>query len=139
MLAFVNAGHNAPIVLRNGEAIRLEAGGPVIGLLKQAAYVQAACQLCPGDMFIGYTDGISEAMTADDDEWGEERMIETARRYRDLPPAQIIERTIAGADAFTSGTPQYDDMTLVCVKVACITDIPLQPRPNSSKAVEMLK
>ncbi|MDQ6664526.1 MAG: SpoIIE family protein phosphatase, partial [Acidobacteriota bacterium] len=55
MLHFVNAGHNAPVVLRGGEVFRLEDGGPVIGLLKQASYTQASFQLSPGDLFVGYT------------------------------------------------------------------------------------
>ncbi len=54
--------------------------------------------LSPGDTLLAYTDGISEAMTSDDEEWGEERMI-------------------AAADAFTAGAPQHDDMTLVIVKL----------------------
>ncbi|MDQ6664318.1 MAG: serine/threonine-protein phosphatase, partial [Acidobacteriota bacterium] len=114
---FVNAGHNAPVVLRGGEVFRLEDGGPVIGLLKQASYTQASFQLNPGDLFVGYTDGISEAMTMDNQEWSEERMIEAIQRCRHEKPEVMIQNVIANADAFTASAPQYDDMTLVCVKV----------------------
>jgi sigma-B regulation protein RsbU (phosphoserine phosphatase) len=116
-LAFVNAGHNPPIVLRGEEVLRLEADGPVVGLLPQAMYGQSALVLAPGDILLAYTDGISEAMTMDDEEWGEERMIAAAQACRGLPAAQMIDRMIAAADAFAAGAPQHDDMTLVVVKV----------------------
>jgi sigma-B regulation protein RsbU (phosphoserine phosphatase) len=69
--------------------------------------------LQPGDIFIGYTDGISEAMTSDDEEWGEDRMIEAALASHQLCPKQLLEALMAGADSFTAGAPQHDDMTLV--------------------------
>ena len=72
-----------PVLLRNGEVIRLEAGGPVVGLLPFAPYVEQALTLEPGDVLLLYTDGISEAMTHEDEEWGEERMIAAARKVRD--------------------------------------------------------
>jgi len=118
-LAFVNAGHNPPAVLRGEEVLRLEADGPVVGLLPHAQYRQSSIVLAAGDILLAYTDGISEAMTKDDEEWGEERMIAAAEACRALPPRQMIERLMAAADAFTAGAPQHDDMTLVVVKVAC--------------------
>jgi len=116
-LAFVNAGHNPPVVLRGEEVLRLEADGPVVGLLPHAQYGQSSLMLSPGDILLAYTDGISEAMTVDDEEWGEDRMIAAAQACRTLPAAQMIERLMAAADAFTAGAPQHDDMTLVVVKV----------------------
>lgn len=116
-LALVNAGHNPPIVLRGGDVLRLEADGPVVGLLPHAQYEQSSVALAPGDILLAYTDGISEAMTIDDEEWGEDRMIAAAQACRALPAAQMIERLMAAADAFTAGAPQHDDMTLVIVKV----------------------
>ena len=84
-LAFVNAGHNPPVVLRGEEVLRLEADGPVVGLLAHATYGQSSLALSPGDILLAYTDGISEAMTVDDEEWGEERMIAAAQACRGLP------------------------------------------------------
>jgi sigma-B regulation protein RsbU (phosphoserine phosphatase) len=114
----VNAGHNPPVVLRGETVLRLDADGPVVGLLPQAQYGQSWLVLAPGDILLAYTDGISEAMTMDDEEWGEERMIAAAQAFSELPAAQMIERMIAAADAFTAGAPQHDDMTLVIVKLA---------------------
>jgi len=117
-LAFVNAGHNPPVVIRGEEVLRLEADGPVVGLLPGVHYRQSSLNLVPGDILLAYTDGISEAMTAEDEEWGEERMIAAACECRELPAARMIESLIAAADAFTAGAPQHDDMTLVIVKLA---------------------
>jgi sigma-B regulation protein RsbU (phosphoserine phosphatase) len=115
-LIYVNAGHNAPMILRD-EVIRLDAGGPVVGLLKGAGYEQGECQLEPGDVLVGFTDGISEAMTADDEEWEEERMLAALEACRGRSAAEMIDSVMAAADAFTAGAPQHDDMTLVVVKV----------------------
>jgi len=117
LLQFVNAGHNAPMLVRGAECIRLEAGGPVVGLLKQAEYQQMSFQLQPGDILVGYTDGISEAMTVADEEWGEERMLEAIAACRERPAREMIEIILQGADTFTAGAPQYDDMTLSVAKV----------------------
>lgn len=121
-LTYVNAGHNPPMVLRNvnddKEVLRLdEAGGCVVGLLPNFPYRQACVTLEPGDVFIGFTDGISEAMNPSDEEWGEERMLEAARECDELSASDIIARLIAGADQFAAGAKQHDDMTLVVVRV----------------------
>ena len=116
-LEFVNAGHNAPVILRGNEILRLEAGGPVVGLLPKAAYKQDAINLQPGDIFLGYTDGVSEAMNHAEDEWGEEGMIASAQGHAHLDSAAMIDRIIADADAFANGAEQHDDMTLLVMKL----------------------
>jgi sigma-B regulation protein RsbU (phosphoserine phosphatase) len=117
VLDCVNAGHNPPVVLRNGEVIRLEADGPVVGLLPFAPYTEQSLTLEPGDLLILYTDGISEAMTQQDEEWGEERMIEAALNVREKPAEEILQAVFAAADQFTAGAPQHDDMTLLVLKL----------------------
>ncbi len=73
---YVNAGHNPPVVLRaDGSEVRLEAGGPVVGLLQRLTYQTGTVELFPGDLVVAYTDGFSEAMTARQEEWGEARML----------------------------------------------------------------
>jgi sigma-B regulation protein RsbU (phosphoserine phosphatase) len=116
-LDYVNAGHNPPVVLRGAEILRLEATGPVVGLLADAPYQQAYCQILAGDILIAFTDGMSEALTIDDEEWGEERMIAAAQSCRALPPAAMIDSLMLSADAFAAGAPQHDDMTLVIMRI----------------------
>ena len=122
VFTYVNAGHNPPMVLRrtkNGtiHVIRLEAGGPVVGLFPHAPYQQGSLVLEPGDLFIGFTDGISEAMNREEEEWGEERLIPAVAANTGRSAAEIIPSIMAEADRFVSGAPQHDDMTLVVMKM----------------------
>ncbi len=115
---FVNAGHNAPVILRGDEVVRLEAGGPVVGLLPRALFGGDSCQLQPGDTFIAFTDGISEAQAESEEEWEEDRFIAAALACRELPARKMIDAIFQAADVFTGKAKQYDDMTLVVFKLA---------------------
>lgn len=121
-LSYVNAGHNPPLVLRGSRQIPLEATGTVIGLLCDASYGRAEIALEPGDVLIAYTDGISEAMNAAEQEWGEESMVAAARTLlerRDgaATAQELLDSVLKAADAFTQGAPQHDDMTLLVMMV----------------------
>ncbi|HEY1240807.1 MAG TPA: SpoIIE family protein phosphatase [Bryobacteraceae bacterium] len=87
-LRYVNAGHNPPMILRGREVLRLEASGPVVGLLKNATYEQAEFDLRHTDVLVGFTDGISEALTVEEEEWGEERLIDAVRESMTSPPGK---------------------------------------------------
>ena len=115
-LAYVNAGHNPPMILRSGGVVRLEATGMVVGLMPHSDYTMHTCQLQPGDIFIGYTDGISEAMNEQDEEWDEDRFIAAARACAKGSAKEMIEAILRGADSFTGAAPQFDDMTLLVMK-----------------------
>jgi sigma-B regulation protein RsbU (phosphoserine phosphatase) len=123
--AFVNGGHNPPMIFRKNEVLRLEDGGPVVGLFKAARYSQASVELAAGDVLLFYTDGISEAMNSSDEEWGEERMIDAVRACQCRPAQEMIGELMEAADAFVAGAPQHDDMTIVVVKlVGQVSDLP---------------
>jgi phosphoserine phosphatase RsbU/P len=115
-LAYVNAGHETPLVLRkdgrNDRTIPLQRGGPVIGMLRKAAYREGVVSLNPGDMLVACTDGLCDAMNPGGEEWGWRRLVETIlacgrRRARD-----IVDQVMKAAERFAAGTPQFDDMTL---------------------------
>ncbi len=119
---YVNAGHNPPFILRKTSGgtihvIRLDAGGIVVGLFPETPYQQGYLKLEPGDVFVGFTDGISEAMNRAEEEWGEEKLIPAAAAHADKPACEMIPSLIADADRFADGAPQHDDMTLVVLKV----------------------
>ena len=120
-LTYVNAGHNPPIVLRRIEGlthvIRLDAGGPVVGLFREAPYQQASLTLEPGDILVGFTDGVSEAMNIQDEEWGEERLLPALEACANQKAAEMIPSVMNAADRFVNGAPQHDDMTLVVMKL----------------------
>jgi sigma-B regulation protein RsbU (phosphoserine phosphatase) len=113
-LSYVNAGHNAPIVVRNSgsQVTRLETGGSVIGLLPQR-YELGVFHLQPGDLVVLFTDGVSESMNSRDEEWGEDSLIQLAQTCYALTALQVMTRILAAAQAFAAGAPQHDDMTLV--------------------------
>jgi phosphoserine phosphatase RsbU/P len=122
VLTYVNAGHNPPVVLRGIQVIRLEATGTVIGLIPDAPYTRAGILLHPGDVLLCFTDGISEAMTQADEEWGEDRMIDCAQQLITQPECnasaeQILNCILEAADIFTVGAPQHDDMTLLVCSI----------------------
>lgn len=126
LMTYVNAGHNPPVILRAGQAIPLEATGTVVGLLPDAEYEQATIALHPGDALLAFTDGISEAMTAEEEEWGEDRMTAYASHLHQrtgctITAQQLLTGILAAADTFTAGAPQHDDMTLL---IATITYAP---------------
>ena len=135
-LECVNAGHNPPVLLRKGAVIRLEADGPVVGLLPNAPYTEQSLTLEPGDLLILYTDGISEAMTNDDEEWGEERMIASATAVRNKSAADVLKAMFADADQFTAGAPQHDDMTLLVLQLdkSPSLDLPMPQIVETAKA-----
>src|SRR5271156_5910957 len=130
-LDYVNAGHNAPVLLRptapgmdsfcNPESPcteqRLEIGGPVIGILTEVHYDQGRLQLYPYDTLIAFTDGISEAMTAEYEEWGEDRLIAAARKNNHRSAHDTVTALIECVDRFTAGAAQNDDLSVVVLKV----------------------
>jgi sigma-B regulation protein RsbU (phosphoserine phosphatase) len=120
-LCYVNAGHCPPILLRSvadGQKIeRLDqAGGTVVGLLPECAYQQAEVRLDPGDLLVIYTDGFSEAMSPNQEEWGETRLLNAVASCDGLPAKDCITRIMQAADNFAAGAPQSDDMTLVILR-----------------------
>jgi sigma-B regulation protein RsbU (phosphoserine phosphatase) len=98
------------------EILRLDTGGSVIGLLPTCGYQQGRVTLGEGDLLVAFTDGISEAMNVDDQEWGEDRMIEAVLRARTLSPPALISHIMAAADSFVGGAAQHDDMTVVVAR-----------------------
>jgi phosphoserine phosphatase RsbU/P len=115
---YVNAGHNPPMLFHRagGAVTRLEPGGTVVGLLEDACYEQGSVLVSPGDTLVFYTDGISEAMNLEDEEWGEERMMEAIREWQGGSAQELMESLFASATGFAGSAPQHDDMTLVVLR-----------------------
>lgn len=118
--SYVNAGHCPPILLRGAPGHEIErldkAGGTVVGLVPDVAYDQARVDLAPGDLLVIYTDGFSEAMNPKLEEWGETRLLNAVKSCDGLPAKDAISKIMQAADAFASGAPQSDDMTLVILR-----------------------
>jgi sigma-B regulation protein RsbU (phosphoserine phosphatase) len=117
---FVNAGHNPPMIFHRTDGdltvTRLEPGGTVVGLLEDARYEQGSVRLRPGDVLVAFTDGISEAMNLEDEEWGEDRLIESIRECRSSTAQELLDCIFGAATRFAGAAPQHDDMTLVVIR-----------------------
>ncbi len=116
-IRYVNAGHNPGFVVRlNGETVWLKSTGPPLGLLPAADFTAGEVKLQPGDTFFVYTDGITEAENPDEEEFGEQRLLETGVRYRDAALTDIAAAVERDVETFAQGVPFADDRTLVMVR-----------------------
>lgn len=114
-LTYTNAGHYPPILVRaDGSVERLVAGGPVLGLFPDATYEQGAAAFAAGDRLVLFTDGITEARNLGDEEFGEERLIETSICHRTCGAETLQARLVDAVTRFTSGHFQ-DDATLIVI------------------------
>jgi sigma-B regulation protein RsbU (phosphoserine phosphatase) len=115
-LTYCNAGHNPPIVLGKAGVRRLEAGGPVVGLLEAAPYVQATETLDRGDIVVLFSDGVSEAFNVAGEDFGEARLLEVTRKSAESSTQQLLEQIIAAVRTFTTGAAQSDDITVMVLR-----------------------
>jgi phosphoserine phosphatase RsbU/P len=118
-LTYVNAGHNPPILLRAGSstAEELEATGIAIGAMDDAAYEQREVSLASGDVIVLYTDGVTEAVNDREEMFEIPRLMDVIMRTREGSARGMVEAIIAAVTEFSKGQPQYDDITLMVVKV----------------------
>lgn len=112
----VNAGHNAPLLLRGDVFRTLPASGPPLGVLRQGGYAEFDEDLARGDLLVAYSDGISEALAADGAEWGEERLRASILRARDLPVEDLGRAILADVGGFLGGERPHDDQSLVILR-----------------------
>jgi serine phosphatase RsbU (regulator of sigma subunit)/pSer/pThr/pTyr-binding forkhead associated (FHA) protein len=119
-LTYCNAGHNPPLILsRSGSARtmrRLECGGPIVGLFETATYDEETVKLASGDWLVIFSDGVSEAMSANGEEYGEERIIECVETHVSLEPRQVLEALFADVREFARGAAQSDDITAMVLR-----------------------
>ncbi|HXT51807.1 MAG TPA: SpoIIE family protein phosphatase [Thermoanaerobaculia bacterium] len=116
-LAWANAGHNSALLVRaGGEVERLAACGPPLGALPTAAYSTRETTLQPGDLLLIYTDGITEAVAPDDEEFGIQRLADVAQRQRALPLPELRREIERALDDFARGVPYADDRTMLFIR-----------------------
>jgi sigma-B regulation protein RsbU (phosphoserine phosphatase) len=117
-LHYANAGHNWPILVRaNGTVEQLKVGGPIIGAFPFMEYESASLSLKQGDVLFMFTDGLSEAMDAQEREYGEERIAKIVHNYRHLNPDDLVRRVLADVRAYDPTDPPRDDTTIVALKL----------------------
>jgi serine phosphatase RsbU (regulator of sigma subunit) len=126
-LRYVNAGHNAPYLLRAGRASpdnpavpeieQLSVGGTVVGMFPEMGYEEATVELFPGDVLFAFTDGVPEAHNPDNEEFGEERLQQLLRQTAHLPADEISARISADMKNWIRDAEQYDDLTFIVMKM----------------------
>ncbi len=120
LLRYCNAGHNPPFVISGNRALRLEDGGPVVGLLPGVPYGQGEVQLSAGDRIVIFSDGVSEAMDAAGNEFGDERLLAAIHAAHatneDVDAPRLVDDVIAAVRVFTAGAAQSDDITAMVVR-----------------------
>jgi len=115
---YTNAGHNPPYLLRsNGTIENLEEGGLILGIFKTTEqYAEASVTLSPGDILVMYTDGVSEAMNQQSEQYTEERLEAILKKSTQLSAQEIIQQVQKDLGTHTQSTPQSDDITMLVLK-----------------------
>ena len=114
-ITYVNAGHNAPILLRGNEQMLLDKGGPILGILKDASYEEGMAQISEGELLLFYTDGITEA-ERDGEYFGEKRLLELIRSNIQKHTAELLESIFEKVAEFSGNASQSDDRTAIVLK-----------------------
>jgi phosphoserine phosphatase RsbU/P len=112
-LHYVNAGHNPPVVMhRNGSHERLTEGGIVLGAFPNQSFATGSVRLQSGDRLVLYTDGVTEAANANDEEFGDARLIEVISEHRGASAEHLQAQILASAGQFCANH-WHDDATLL--------------------------
>ena len=116
-IRYVNAGHNPPIMVGpGGAATTLTCGGMVLGMFEDVPYEEGEAELGPGEALLVFSDGVTETWSPDDQEYGDERLLEVAVENVGLDAAGLHDRILASVDAFAAGRKPADDRTLIVIK-----------------------
>lgn len=116
-MVFVNAGHVPPCLLSaSGAEIRLVCGGPVVGLLEDVSFEIGSLDLAPGDLIAMVSDGVTEACSPDDREFGERRLFDSLRRSREGGAEDALGAIVDAVHAWTGPAGCGDDLTAVVLK-----------------------
>lgn len=115
---YVNAGHNPPLLIRDGKIIKLEIGGMILGVMKtMTPYRSEKIELIKDDVLVMFTDGISEAMNKRGEEFSDETLEKLSLESAADTAENIMKKIQSEVQRFTDGANQSDDITLVVIKV----------------------
>jgi len=122
-LEYVNAGHDAPLLIRRNGISTLFDGGLLLGALNDMEYDVGRERLVPGDIIIAYTDGITEAMNTLEMEFGVDNLINDTRKMREDSAKIIVETVLNNVKVFMGGASDpWDDLTILAMKVLSLRE-----------------
>ncbi len=116
-LDYVNAGQNPPVVVpvTGAPALMREISGPPAGVMEGLSYRRLSRQLAPGDRLVIYTDGVTEAMTDTNEEYGTDRLLSLLEAGRGQDAKQLVDCVLDDVRAHSGAAEQSDDLTLLCL------------------------
>ncbi len=115
-MTFINGGHNPPVLIRNdGRLEHLEASGTMIGAFDTCTWSECEVKLEPGDSFLVFSDGVTEADKGDE-QYSDERLESALSRLVALGPDELVKTIMSEVDEFLAGAPHSDDVTMLAVK-----------------------
>ena len=117
-LAYVNAGHNPPLLIRDGEITKLKLGGMILGVMQTIEpYKSETLQLKSGDTLVLFTDGITEAMNVDDEEYSDEKLEQLSLEAAQNNAEDMLAIITKSVSEYTKGAEQSDDITSLIIKI----------------------
>lgn len=119
LLSYANAGHNPPLIFRNGQTacMELDAEGLILGVKRRVEFEEKQIELQPGDVVLLYTDGITEARNPDGEFFGSSRLCTLLSATSDRRSDEIIDVILAEVESFSGGTVIDDDISMVVLKI----------------------
>jgi phosphoserine phosphatase RsbU/P len=115
-LSYCNAGHNPPMVFGRNGIERLEKGGLILGLFEHATFEEGSATLEPGDLLVAFSDGVTEALSTEGEEYGEQRLLDCVQANREKSPPELLDSIFASVREFTAGAVQSDDVTALVLR-----------------------
>jgi serine phosphatase RsbU (regulator of sigma subunit) len=116
-VSYVNAGHNPPLLIRQGGAVEtLTEGGMVLGLFDAVPYAEGTAELRTGDTLLVFSDGVTETLNPAGEEFGESRLVAVAVEKRDGTAEELQTGILAALERYSPGTRVSDDRTLIVLK-----------------------
>lgn len=112
-LTYTNAGHLQPLLLRGSETLLLDVTGTIVGAFPLASYEERVVKIEQGDLFVAYTDGVTEPENAYGEEFGAARLGEVVMRHRNAAPEEIVARIAEAVRHWSTATELPDDMTVI--------------------------
>lgn len=115
---YTNAGHNPPYLFHQDGSLRtLTEGGLILGMMESVIYGEERIQLAPGDLIVMFTDGVTEAINQQEEEFGEERLVKIIQQNRSAEAKQLINKIKDSLRRFAGGVHQNDDITVVVMRI----------------------
>lgn len=115
-LTYCNAGHNEPVFLQNDKKNKLDKGGMLLSVFEQIEYEEEEIHFSKGSTLVVFSDGITEAMNAEEEEYSDARLEKLIENKASLTSQELVMKILSDVKDFSQGVPQFDDITLMVIK-----------------------